>query len=337
MKLLDQACARGARLAPCCEVVGLNVRTVQRWRASSADDDMRMGPKTKPANALSDAEEAEVLRVVNSKEFRDLPPKQIVAILADRGQYLASESTIERLLHREGQRKHRGPKRCKGVAKPREKAANGPCQIWSWDITCLPSPIIGHFYYLYLAIDVWSRKIVGARVFDRESSELSKEWMLEAMASEGLDPTSLILHSDNGAPMKGTLKACLENLGVFMSYSRAYVSDDNAISESLFGTMKTRPAYPRNGFANIEAAQAWCALFVDWYNTEHRHSSIGYVTPCQRHNGESEAILAQRRCVYKRAQAKCPERWSRKPRPWVAPEIVYLNPDRHTLELQRGK
>ena len=331
MRFIDEACASGARLKACCEEIGLSIRTFLRWKASTTGDDMRMGPKTRPANSLSKAEQDEVLRVVNSEEFRDLPPKQIVAILADRGVYLASESTMERLLHREGQRKHRGPKRCRSVTKPREKSATKACTLWTWDITCLPSPVLGRFYYLYMAVDVWSRKIVAAKVFERECSTLAKEWMTDAMVSEGLSPSSLLLHSDNGGPMKGTLKVCLENLGVSMSYSRPHVSDDNPFSESLFGTMKTRPNYPGR-FSNLVAAERWCAAFVLWYNSEHKHSSIGYVTPAQRHNGESSDILAKRRCLYQRAQQKHPGRWSGKTRKWSEPDRVYLNPDKETLE-----
>lgn len=254
MSLISDARASGAKLASACRVVGLDPRTVQRWQ-TGGDDDMRMGPKTKPANSLTEAEEAEVLRVVNSADFRDLPSKQIVPRLADRGRYVASESTMERLLRRNGQKKHRGPKRCKSVSKPREKSASGPRQIWTWDITCLRSPIVGSFYYLYMAVDVWSRKIVGSAVYERECSELATAWMKVAMESEEVSPKSLIVHQDNGGPMKGTLKATLENLGVLMSYSRPHVSDDNPFSESLFGTMKTRPEYPRGPFASIDAAR----------------------------------------------------------------------------------
>jgi len=295
-----------------------------------------MGPKTKPANSLSASEEKEILRVVNTKEFRNLSSKQIVAILADRGTYLASESTIERLLHREDQRKHRGPKRCPTVVKPKEKSTTGPRELWSWDITYLKGPINGCFFYLYMTIDIWSRKIVAAKVFDRECSQLAKDWMLAAMEQEGCRVASMTVHSDNGAPMKGTLKACLEGLGVFMSYSRPHVSDDNPFSESTFGTMKTRWDYPADGFQSIEDAKAWCDSFVAWYNNEHRHSSIGYVTPNERHTGQAEAILADRRCLYEQARKKHPERWPGKVRAWTASKTVYLNPDRHTLEMQRG-
>ncbi len=333
--LIEEARACGAKLAPACRVIGLDPRTVQRWITAVEGDDMRMGPKTKPANSFTKAEELEVLRVVNLPEFRDLPPKQIVPRLADMGIYVASESTIERLLRREGQKEHRGPKRRKGATKPREKSATAPCQVWTWDITCLRGPVVGHFFYLYMAVDIWSRKIVGFAVFDRECSKLATVWLREAMQSETAAPKSLVVHQDNGAPMKGTLKATLENLGVHMSYSRPHVSDDNPYSESLFGTMKTRPEYPHRPFANIEQARAWCASFVRWYNESHRHSAIGYVTPCQRHDGETAAILAQRRCVYERAKRQHPERWSGHVRRWKTPATVYLNPEKHTLEMLR--
>lgn len=334
MSLINDARVAGAKLASACRVIGLDPRTVQRWQAGG-DDDMRMGPKTKPANALTEAENAEVLRVINSPEYRDLPPKQIVPKLADTGRYVASESTIERLLLREGQKKHRGPKRCKSVRKPREKSASEPCQIWTWDITCLRSPIIGNFYYLYMAVDVWSRKIVAFGVFDRECSELATGWMKVAMESEAVAPKSLTVHQDNGGPMKGTLKATLENLGVLMSYSRPHVSDDNPFSESLFGTMKTRPEYPRRPFANIEEARAWCTAFVRWYNETHRHSAIGFVTPSQRHEGKSDQIITKRDLVFEQARKRNPERWSGGTRNWKNPAVVYLNPDKHTLEMLR--
>lgn len=334
MSLIDEARASGANLAPACRIVGLDPRTVQRWKIDG-DGDMRMGPKSKPVNSLTEVEEAEVLRVVNSAPFRDLSPKQIVPQLADMGCYVASESTMERLLRREGLKKHRGPKRRKSVSKPREKFASGPCQIWTWDITCLRSPIVGNFYYLYMAVDVWSRKIIAFAVFDRECSELATTWMTAAMTGEQVSPKSLTVHQDNGGPMKGTLKATLENLGVLMSYSRPHVSDDNPFSESLFGTMKTRPEYPQRPFASIEEARAWCVAFVCWYNETHRHSAIGYVTPSQRHRGESDEIIAKRDLVFEQARQRHPERWSGDTRTWENPDVVYLNPDKHTLEMLR--
>lgn len=337
MGYIDEACEAGARLRACCKIVGISIRTLQRWRTSTTGDDMRMGPKSKPANALTKKEKIEVLAMLNSPEFRDLSPKQIVPILADRGEYLASESTMERLMHSEGQRKHRGPKRCRSNSKPREKSTTEACKLWTWDITCLPKEdVIGQFYYLYMAVDVWSRKVVAATVYERECSELASEWMIEAMRAEELAPSDLLLHSDNGSPMKGTLKAKMENLSVLMSYSRPHVSNDNPYSESLFGTMKTRPRYPGR-FASLAAAKLWCEEFVTWYNDEHKHSAIGYVTPNQRHNGEAADILAKRRCVFEAARSKRPERWSGEARKWDAPARVYLNPDNETMEQLRKR
>jgi len=186
-----------------------------------------------------------------------------------------------------------------------------------------------------MAVDIWSRKIVAFEVYERECSELASAFMLDAFAREEC-VESLIIHQDNGAPMKGTLKACMENLGVAMSYSRPHVSDDNPYSESLFGTMKTRPSYPRRPFSSLEEAQAWVRSFVHWYNEEHRHSAIGYVTPCQRHLGEADAILAKRRCVDARAKQKNPERWPGVARAGDAPTDVFLNPDKQTLERLRN-
>jgi transposase InsO family protein len=306
---------------------------VQRWN-SGDDDDMRMGPKTKPVNSLTETERAKVLAIANSREYRDLSPKQIVPILAELGHYVASESSFDRILKRHGQKAHRGPKRQKSAAKPREKLATRPNQVWSWDITLLRSPVVGQFFYLYMAVDIWSRKIVAFEVHERECSELSSAMMLKAMTQ--VPSSSLTLHQDNGGPMKGTLKACMENLGVAMSYSRPHVSDDNPYSESLFGTMKTRPRYPRRPFASLAAAQAWVDAFVYWYNEEHRHSSISFVTPAQRHRGESEEILAKRRCVYQAAKQRNPERWSGSIRKWEAAEEVFLNPDKQTLERLRN-
>jgi len=333
LRLISDARESGARLKPACRVVGIDTRTVQRWTAGD-DDDRRMGPKSKPANALTEAEQNEILRIANSEEYRDLSPKQIVPRLADRGLYVASESSFERTLKRHGQKTHRGPKRQKSAKKPREKSAKMPGQLWTWDITLLRSPVVGRFFYLYLVVDIWSRKIVTFEVHDRECSELSSAMMLAAVERHG-NSASLTLHQDNGGPMKGTLKACMENVGVAMSYSRPHVSDDNPYSESLFGTMKTRPCYPRKPFENIEAARSWVESFVHWYNEEHRHSAIGYVTPSQRHRGDAEAILNQRRCVYEKAKQRNPERWSGAARSWRVRAEVFLNPDKDTLERLR--
>jgi len=337
MMAIDEAQAHGARLDACCALIHLGARTVQRWRKDRKAEDMRMGPKTEPRNKLCKRERAEVLSIMNQVEFRELPPSQIVPKLADRGRYVASESTMQRILREEKQDAHRGSKRAaRTLSKPKEKAATAPGQVYSWDITYLRSPIRGEYFYLYMAIDIWSRKIVGQVVHKAENSALAAEFVEEIYLREG-SPTALILHQDNGSPMKGsTLLAKLQTLKIQSSYSRPQVSNDNPISESAFGTMKTRPNYPRAPFSDLEAARAWVDAFVRWYNDEHQHSTIGFITPSERHRGQSETILSKRRHVYEEAKRQAPHRWSGKTRKWDAPTTLFLNPDKRTLERLRN-
>ena len=183
--------------------------------------------------------------------------------------------------------------------------------MWSWDITYLMTPVRGVFFYLYLIMDIWSRKIVGFEVYDVEAAELSASVFTATCHAERVDPDSLVLHSDNGGPMKGaTMLVTLERLGVLASFSRPGVSNDNAFSESLFRTLKYRPEYPSKPFADIEAARAWVTSFVRWYNTQYLHSSIRFVKPADRHMGRDVAILAARQAVYNAARAERPDRWS---------------------------
>lgn len=318
----------GARLAPACRELGLDTRTVQRWRRQGDGDDMRNGPKTTPSNKLGASEREELLRVANSPEFRNLSPKQIVPKLADQKKFIASESTFYRVLREEKQMAHRGRAAAPQTKPPAEHSASGPRQVWSWDITYLRSPVAGLFFYLYLFVDVWSRKIVGQKVFSSESTDLASELIQQSLCDEGIDGVGLVSHSDNGSPMKGaTLKATMERLGVIASYSRPGVSDDNPFSESLFRTLKYRPNYPGKPFESIEAAQAWVDDFVAWYNNEHLHSGIGFTTPVSRHDGRADAVLESRREVYEAARRRRPERWARGAiRAWSAPATVTLNP-----------
>jgi putative transposase len=330
LELIDEAIESGARLARACDTIGLTARTVQRWREHGERGfDRRMGPKTPPRNKLSRAERKKVLAVVNQPEHRDLSPKQIVPRLADKEIYLASESTIYRLLHEEGLLRHREPSRPRSVTRPREHIATGPCQVFSWDITYLRAAVRGAFYYLYLIEDIWSRKIVGWALHEEESMELSSQLIDETATRLGCTRRDLVLHSDNGGPMKGsTMLATLQRLGIVPSFSRPHVSDDNPYSEALFRTLKYRPEYPRGAFASLEAARTWVEGFVTWYNTEHLHSAIGFTTPDDRHEGRDEAILAKRRCIYEAARQRNPERWSGHTRNWKRVETVRLNPEK---------
>ena len=330
LALIDEAIAAGARLKPTCELLGLTVRATQRWRRGTGED-LRCGPRLEPANKLSAEERHHMLDVANSLEYRDLPPAQIVPRLADTGVYLASESSFHRVLRAADQLKHRAPSRPRTPRTPPRLVATGADQVWSWDITYLRAAIRGTFYRLYLIVDIWSRKVVGWAVHETETPELAAELFERTCRELGLDPAGLVLHSDNGGPMKGsTMLATLQRLGVIASFSRPRVSDDNAYSEALFRTLKYRPGYPTKPFASLEEADAWVAGFVHWYNTDHLHSGVSFVRPADRHAGRDVEILAKRHRVYAQARARRPDRWSGNVRDWSRVETVHLNPIEET-------
>ena len=325
---IDEAVSAGSRLKPACEIVGLDARTVQRWRSQGAGSDRRAGPRSKPRNALSAKERARIVAVVNAPRFCDKSPKQIVPLLADEGVYIASESTIYRVLAKEGlaQRRSKSKPPTKRH-RPQAYVASGPNQVWSWDITYLKSPVKGAFFYLYMTLDVWSRKIVAFEVEDRECSLIAAQMTEAACVAEGVEPGSLVIHSDNGGPMKAaTMLAKLQALGIATSFSRPSVSNDNPFSESAFRTAKYRPDFPMGPFQSLEAARAWVASFVRWYNQEHLHSSIRFVTPSDRHEGHEQSLLENRSRVYAEAKRRRPDRWSRNTRDWNAVATVTLNP-----------
>ena len=222
---------------------------------------------------------------------------------------------------------HRGRTKPAKRKRPEEHVATEPNQVWCWDITFLRSPVRGSFFYLYLFLDVWSRKIVGWQVHDREDNELAAQAFEDICRPEGLNPKTLVLHSDNGAAMKGaTMVATLERLGVHQSLSRPCVRDDNPFAESIFRTLKYRPNFPDKPFASLAAAHQWVEGFVTWYHEEHRHSGISYVTPAQRHAGQHVELLQHRDRVYKAAKERKPERWTGKTRNWDPISTVRLNP-----------
>lgn len=304
LALLDEAVASGARFERACEEIGLSARAVQRWRAG-AEDDLRCGPRSAPRNKLSDGEQQRIIALMISPEFRELPPAQIVPLLADRGIYVASEATLYRLLRKEKLLKHRQSSRPPKRRERPEHVATGPNQVWVWDITYLRGPVRGTFYRLYTILDLWSRKVVSWAVHEVESEALARELFLESCRRLNVDPHGLVFHADNGAAMKGaTLLATLQFLGVIASFSRPRVSNDNAFAEAHFRTMKYRPDFPSRPFTSLAAARAWVERFVAWYNASHLHSGIRFVTPEQRHAGADVAILAQRNTVRCGAAAK---------------------------------
>ena len=265
-----------------------------------------------------------------SPEFASLPPSQIVPRLADQGIWLASESSFYRVFRERGQNYRRGRARPATRRKPPTGfEAKGPRQVWSWDITWLPGPVAGVFFHLYLIVDIFSRKIVGWEVHERETAEFSARVLERAVWAEKCLVGPLVLHANNGSPMKGaTMKVTMERLGVIASFSRPRVSNDNPFSEALFRTCKYTPGWPRRGFATIDEARSWVQGFVRWYNAEHRHSALRFVTPDQRHRGEDRCLLASRHQVYELARAARPERWSGRTRNWQSVGSVWLNPER---------
>ncbi len=328
LRMLAEARENGGMQSEACAVLGIDATTVQRWRRFPGRADCRSGPRAVPCNKLAPAEHAAIRGLMTCPEYRDLAPSQIVPRLADRGLYDSSESTMYRILRKEGMQHHR--ERTHPPQKrhrPREQRATGPNEVWSWDITWLRSPIKGMYFYLYSAMDVWSRKITGWTVEERESPEHSARFLAAACGREGVASGQLVIHSDNGGPMKGaTLVATLRALGVAVSFSRPAVSNDNPYSESHFSTLKRRPDLPDAAFQSLEDARKWVASFVHWYNREHRHSGIRFVTPEDRHSRRETELLARRELVYAKARAAHPARWSRATRNWQPILDVVLNP-----------
>lgn len=260
----------------------------------------------RPAHKRSSLERVALLAIAHSAEFGPLPPSQIVPRLADQQRYIASESTFYRVLRAENQLAHRRPERVAHKrSKPRATCATPPNQRYTWDITYLPTTVHGLYFYRYLFLDVFSRKIVAWQIYAEESGANASEIVRDLCRREQITHGQVILHADNGSPMKGaTMLATLQTLGVMPSLSRPAVSNDNPYSESLFKTLKYRPAYPLNPFADLAAARSWATTLVQWYNHEHRHSAIRFVTPAQRHAGLDQAILTQRSAVYESARVK---------------------------------
>lgn len=329
MTWVDEAVAAGARKWRACEEADISVRTYQRWLEGGdvKTDGRPDAERPKPSQALTPEERQWILSVCNSGPFGSLPPSQIVPRLADQGIYLAAESSFYRVLGdaaqqhrgRARQRQHRGG--------PQTHSASAANQVWAWDITYLPSTVRGQYYYLYLVEDIFSRKSVVWEVHDSESGEQAADLIERGVLREGCLRQPLVLHSDNGASMKcQTMRAKLAELKITPSHNRPRVSNDNAYAESFFRTLKYCPQWPANGFASLEAAREWVERSMHWYNHEHRHSGIGFVTPAQRHSGEDIEILRKRDELYRQTRQRHPNRWSRTTRNWKWIEVVTLNP-----------
>ena len=329
---INEAVEAGARQRPACEEAGISQRTFQRWTQDGQikEDRRPLVKRPVPVNKLSQEEREAILETCNKEEYASLPPSQIVPRLADKGMYLASESSFYRILQEVGQLSHRGRAKAKQKRQPpTTHVAQEPNEVWSWDISYLPSRVRGQFFYLYLILDIYSRKVVGWEVHEREGGEEAAALIQRAVLAERCFGKPLVLHADNGSPMKAqTMQTKLYDLGIVPSHSRPRVSNDNPYSESLFRTLKYCPQWPSQGFESVEAARKWVGRFVYWYNEAHRHSQIRFVTPGQRHRGEDKQILGNREQVYAQAKQRNPSRWSGQTRNWKPVDRVALNPER---------
>ncbi len=333
LSLFDEAVVEGAARYKVAETIGVCERTFRRWRDDKGNviaDQRPLSIKPEPGNKLSQVERDDIIAICNEPQYASLPPSQIVPKLADEGRYVASEASFYRVLKAEGQLNHRGrSKPRERQATPTTHVATGANQVWTWDISYMPSTVTGLYWYLYMIMDVFSRKIVGWEVHECESGELAKELLQRTVMREQCFGQPLVLHSDNGAPMKSlTLKAKMEELGIMSSHNRPRVSNDNAYSESLFRTTKYRPNWPRKGFDSLSQVRDWVQDFVTFYNHEHCHSGISFVTPAQRHQAEDIKLLENRKKVYESARMRNPMRWSGTTRNWERIETVALNPEK---------
>ena len=270
---ITDACAGGARQAQACALAGIDPRTVQRWRqrdGQTRDDRRPDAIRPTPSHALTAAERARIVAVANEPRFAETPPARIVPMLADEGIYIASEASFHRVLRAHGQMNRRGRARPPRRSRPpTTHIATAPGEVWCWDLTFLPASVAGQWFYLYLILDLYSRKIVGFEVHDTDSADHAVHLARRTALSEGLHAAAMkpVLHGDNGATLKATtVLAMLNWLGIAPSYSRPRVSNDNPYAEAVFRTIKYRPEFPERGFTDLDSARDWAAGFVQWYN-----------------------------------------------------------------------
>ena len=317
----------GITTAAACAALGLSRATVQRRRARLAKPPSSPAPRQKPARALRTEQQQAVLDLLHAPHFADQAPAEIYASLLDQGIYHCSIRTMYRILHRHDEvRERRKQLRHPAYTKP-ELLAEKPNQVWSWDITKLKGPAKWQYFYLYVIIDIFSRRVVAWRVADAESAALFTPLFDDAVARHNVPQGQLTLHADRGGPMKAKATAfLLADLGVTKSFNRPHTPNDNPFSESQFKTLKYRPEFPAS-FGCIEDAQTFCRAFFDWYNRDHHHAGIGLMTPDQVHHGQTDAVYAARQETLRRAFNNNPERFVKgNPMPPAKPTAVWINP-----------
>ena len=309
---------------PACRALGAALATIYRRRRPPEPRARR--PRPAPARALSHAERQAVLGVLHSERFVDCSPAQVWATLLDEGRYLASERTMYRLLEANGElRERRDQLRHPAYQRP-ELLAERPNEVWSWDISKLKGPAKWTCFYLYVILDVFSRYVVGWTVQHREAASVAEALIAQAAEQQKIGRGQLTVHADRGSSMTSKPVALLlADLGVLKTHSRPYTSTDNPYSEAQFKTLKYRPGFP-DRFDSIEHARAFCRVFFDWYNHQHRHSGIGLMTPAAVHHGHAQALHAERQQVLAADHAAKPERFVRGvPQPPTLPTGAWIN------------
>ena len=289
-------------------------------------------PRSEPApprpqpRALEPAERQQVLDVLHSDRFCDQAPAEIYATLLDEGVYLASISTMYRILHAHGEVAERRRQATHPAHVKPELVADAPNRVWSWDITKLLGPAKWTYYYLYTILDIYSRYAVGWMVAERESAALAERLLAETITKQHITRDQLAIHADRGSSMASKqVGQLLADLGVTKSHSRPHVSNDNPYSESQFKTLKYRPTFPAR-FGSIQDARGFCQGFFGWYNFQHHHTGIGLLVPADVHHDRAEQVQAQRAEVLTDAYAAHPERFVRKPpEPPVLPSVAWIN------------
>jgi putative transposase len=276
--------------------------------------------------ALAPAERVQVRAVLNSPEHVDKAPAAVYHELLDAGVYLASVSTMYRILREHGEVRERRRQATHPARVKPELVATGPNRVWSWDITKLHGPAKWTYFYLYVIIDIFSRYVVGWLLAERESAELAEKLLADTIAKQGVDRDTLTVHADNGSSMASKPVAfLLADLGVTKTHSRPHTSNDNPYSEAQFKTLKYRPDFP-DTFGSLADARAFCQHFFTWYNTEHYHSGIGYHHPIDVHYGHAETVHAGRAEVLTTAYTRNPDRFVRKyPEPPALPTTAWIN------------
>jgi putative transposase len=327
--MIDQAVAELAPLvgvrAGCAAVGEAQARWYRRHRQSPPPPRPERARAAQP-RALSEVERKELHRVLDSEEFIDEAPATVYAKLLDQGMYLASTSTMYRVLRDHGEVRERRRQATHPAAIKPELLATNPNQVYSWDITKLAGPAKWTWFYLYVIIDIYSRYVPGWMLARAERAQLAERLLADTAAKQGISRGQLTIHADRGSPMTAKPVAfLLADLGVTKSHSRPHCSNDNPYSESQFRTMKYRPEFP-DRFGSFEDAHAFCGRFFRWYNDEHRHSGIGFHTPADVHYGRAELVRARRAEVLTAAYAQHPERFVHKPpEPPALPGAAWIN------------